>query len=292
MQEIRDRVAVVTGAASGIGLALAERLADEGARLMLADVETEALAAAVARLEQRGAEVRGQRTDVSSAESVEALAEATLDQLGPTELLFANAGVIQAMGPLWERPIEDYEWVLGVNLWGPIHCVRSFVPRMLEAGRPAHVVITASMSGLSVVPGNGPYQISKHGAVALAETLRLELEDGPIGVSCLCPGFVRTGILQAERNRPERLRRDDAPPERPIAGGWTGAPTDALQAIARSPREVAERVIAALREDRFWILTHDDAEARLRSRFQALLEGRNPELDPSAPGGGPADDGA
>jgi NAD(P)-dependent dehydrogenase (short-subunit alcohol dehydrogenase family) len=276
MQEIRDRVAVVTGAASGIGLALAQRLASAGARLVLADIEGSALEAAAEALERGGAEVFARRTDVSSAESVEGLAREALNRFGSVDLLFANAGVIQAMGPTWERPVEDYEWVLGVNLWGPIHCVRSFVPRMLQTKQPAHIVITASMSGLSVVPGNGPYQISKHGAVALAETLRLELNESAIGVSCLCPGFVPTGILHAERNRPSHLRREDAPPERPLEGGWTGEPTPELEAIARAPEEIAEQVMTAVREDRFWILTHEDARARLLSRFDALLESCRP----------------
>lgn len=284
MRELRDRVAVITGGASGIGRALAGRLAAEGVRLVLADVEAPLLEKAVSELEATGAEAIGIPTDVSSSAEVEALAEAAWSRFGDVHLLCANAGVMQPVGPLWERPIEDFAWVFGVNLWGPIHCVRSFVPRMLDAGDPGHVVITGSMSGLTVVPGNGAYQMSKYGVVALGETLYLELAETPLGVSVLCPGFTQTGITTSDRNRPDALRNDDAPPERAVAGGWTGTATDALQAIAKSPEEVADMVLAAVREERFWIFTHENAPQRLRTRFERLLEGHNPVLDPSAPG--------
>lgn len=281
MESLRDQVAVVTGAASGIGRALSVRLAEAGAKLVLSDVEEPALQSAVAAVEATGAEAIGVRTDVSSGEDVEALAERTAERFGGAQLVFANAGVMQAVGPAWERPIEDFEWVFGVNLWGPIHCVRSFLPRMLEDGRPGHVVLTGSMSGLTVVPGNAAYQISKHGVIALAETLYHELDDAPVDVSVLCPGFVPTGITDSDRNRPDALRRADAAPPRAMAGGWTGEPTDALQAIAVPAEAVADRVLEAVRTRRFWIFTHDNAEERLRSRFAAILEGRDPALDPS-----------
>lgn len=283
MKDLEHRVAVVTGAASGIGRALSSRLAAEGARLVLSDVEAPALEEAVAEIEATGAEAIGIPTDVSDPEAVEALADAADRRFGAVHLLFANAGVMQDVGPAWERPLEDFAWVFGVNLWGPIHCVRSFVPRMLERGEAGHVVITASMSGLTVVPGNAAYQMSKHGAVALAETLYHELADAPVGVSVLCPGYVETGITRSGRNRPETLRSEEAPPARAMAGGWTGDATDALKAIAVPAADVADRVVRAIRDERFWILTHDNADARLRSRFDAILEGRNPSLDPSAP---------
>ena len=283
MQDLTNRVAVVTGAASGIGRALAERLAKEGARLVLSDVEAHALEKAVTELAAEGADVIGVETDVSNAAAVESLADAAVERFGAVHLLFANAGVMQQVGPTWERPIADFEWVFGVNLWGPLHCVKAFVPRLLESGEAGHVVITGSMSGLTVVPGNAAYQMSKHGAVALAETLYLELADTPIGVSVLCPGYVETGIADSDRNRPDDLRETNAPPPRAMAGGWTGDATEALKAIAVPADTVAEQVVSAIREERFWILTHDNAEPRLRSRFDAILEGRNPPLDPSAP---------
>ncbi len=277
-------MAVVTGGASGIGRALADRLAAEGMKLVLADVEATALERAVAELESAGAEALGVPTDVSSPADVEALADAAWSRFGGVSLLCANAGVMQDVGPVWERPLEDFAWVFGVNLWGPVHCVRSFLPRMLASKEPGHVVITGSMSGLTVVPGNGVYQMSKHATVALAETLFHELGDTPIGVSVLCPGFVQTGILSSDRNRPDALRSGDAPPPRAVAGGWTGDASDALQAIAMPPGQVADQVVAAVREERFWILTHADAVERVRSRFESIIEGHNPKLDPSAPG--------
>lgn len=283
MQDLRDRVAVVTGAASGIGRALAGRLASEGAKLVLSDVEGPSLETAVAELESAGASVIGVRADVSSAQEVEALAARATEHFGGVQLVFANAGVMQELGPAWERPLEDFEWVFGVNVWGPIHCVRSFVPAMLSSGAPGHVVITASMSGLTVVPGNAAYQMSKHAAVGLAETLYHELSDSPVGVSVLCPGFVQTGIITSDRNRPDALRNANAPPPRPMAGGWTGDATDALKAIAVPAEDVAALVVDAVRTRRFWILTHDNAAERVRSRFEAILDGRNPSLDPSAP---------
>jgi len=276
-------VAVVTGAAGGIGRALAQGFAAEGAKLVLADVETPALEQAVAELRASGVEVLSVRTDVSSPSEVEALAEAAYDHFGGVHIVCANAGVMQALGPVWERPLEDFEWVFGVNLWGPLHCVRCFVPRMLAGGESGHLVITGSMSGLTVVPGNGAYQMSKHGVVGLAETLYHELAATPLSVSLLCPGFVPTGIISSERNRPDSLRNEAAPPPRPLAGGWSGGATDALKAIAVAPEHVAERVVSAIREDRFWILTHDNAVERVRSRYEPILEGRNPVLDPSAP---------
>lgn len=275
---------MITGAASGIGRALADRLAAEGAKLVLSDVEAPALERVVREFEVAGADVLGVPADVSSATDVEALAVAAWGRFDAVHLVFANAGVMQDVGPVWERPLEDFRWVFGVNLWGPLHCVRSFVPRMLAGGEAGHFVITGSMSGLTVVPGNGAYQMAKHGAVALAETLYHELVESPLDVSVLCPGFVQTGILDSQRNRPDALRNPQAPAARAVGGGWTGSATDASLSIALSPEAVAEKVITAVRERRFWILTHENAAERVRSRFEPILEGRNPVLDPSTPG--------
>ncbi len=220
MRDFEGGLAVITGGASGIGRALANAFADAGMRLLIADLEANALNRAVAELRDSGADARGRLIDVASPDAIEDLAVAA----GDVDVLCANAGVMQPLGPIWERPLADYEWVFGVNTWGVVHCVRSFVPRMLERDRPAHIVITASMAGLSVVPGNGPYQMSKHATLALAETLFHELSDTPIGVSALCPGFVATRIMEAERNRPEGLQAADAPPARPMSPPVRGLP--------------------------------------------------------------------
>jgi len=283
MQDLHDRVVVITGGASGIGRAMADRFASDGARIVLSDVQPDALKQSVSALAANGADVLGVPTDVSSADDVEDLAEAAYRRFGAVHVVCANAGVMQSLGPVWERPREDFEWVFGVNLWGPLHCVKSFLPRMLDAGEAGHVVITASMSGVTVVPGNAAYQMAKHGAVALAETLYHELADSQIDVSVLCPGFVETGILTSARNRPDALRPDVAPPERPMAGGWSGGATEALKAIAVPPETVADQVAQAIRDSQFWILTHENGRDRVRSRLAPILEGRNPVLDPSAP---------
>ncbi|MEE2664978.1 MAG: SDR family NAD(P)-dependent oxidoreductase [Myxococcota bacterium] len=274
MRDLEGGLAVITGGASGIGRALADVFAQAGMRLLIADIEPAALDSAVAALRGSGVDAHGQVTDVASPGAVEALAAAA----GEVDVLCANAGVMQPVGPIWERPLADYEWVLGVNTWGVVHCVRSFVPRMLERRRPAHIVITASMSGLTVVPGNGPYQMSKHASLALAETLFHELADTPIGVSVLCPGFVPTRIAEAERNRPAGLRADGAPAARPMSGGWSGA-TEALQATAVEPSEIAARVLEAVREERFWILTHRNARQRVAARLERILDGTDPRID-------------
>lgn len=218
MRDLKGGLAVITGGASGIGRALADSFAAAGMRLLIADLEAAALDRCVAELCDSGVDARGQVTDVASPEAIEALAAAA-----GVDLLCANAGVMLPFGPIWERPQADFEWVFGVNTWGVLHCARSFVPRMLERGRPAHIVITVSMAGLSVIPGNGPYSMSKHATLALAETLFHELRDTPIGVSALCPGYVPTRIAEAERNRPEDLRAADSPAARPMSGGWSAA---------------------------------------------------------------------
>ena len=248
MQVLTDRVAVLTGAASGIGRALAERLASEGMKLVLADVEAEALAATVDGLRADGAEVLGVPTDVSSADAIEALADAAWRRFGGVQLVCANAGVMQPLGPAWERPLDDFEWVFGVNLWGPIHCVRSFVPRMLEAGQPGHVLATASFAGLVPNFGLGAYCVSKYGVVALMECLARELRDTPLGASVLCPMMVATNIganTQRDRPGPKGLAEggellgsefSDASPQGP-SGGLLDADV------------VAARVLDAIRDD-------------------------------------------
>jgi NAD(P)-dependent dehydrogenase (short-subunit alcohol dehydrogenase family) len=203
MRELRHKVAVVTGGASGIGLALARRFAAEGMALVLADVEGEALDVAAAALDDEGAEVLAIRTDVSDPAQVEALAEAAFERHGSVHLLCNNAGVVHR-GAAWEQSLEDWEWVLGVDLWGVIHGVRAFVPTMLASGEPGHVVNTASVAGLVPFLEIASYDVAKAGVVSLSESMYLDLrrQKAALGVSVLCRGVVNTRIYSSERNRP------------------------------------------------------------------------------------------
>jgi NAD(P)-dependent dehydrogenase (short-subunit alcohol dehydrogenase family) len=278
MRELRGKVAVVTGGASGIGRAMADRFAAEGMKVVVADVEDAALGATERELRERKAEVLAVKTDVSSAEQVQALADATIHRFGKAHVLCNNAGV-SVGGPMWEHTLADWEWVLGVNLWGVIHGIRTFVPLMLRQAEPAHVVSTASLAGLTSNPFLGVYNVTKHAVVTMSETLVQELRTigAPIGVSVLCPGFVSTNIADSGRNRPPALAEGAdriRPPEfeqlirQAIAAGLPAS-------------EVAALVLAAIREDRFYVLPHPElTKTRVRARMEDIIEGRTPEPVP------------
>src|SRR5688572_7489957 len=218
MRDLESKVAVVTGGASGIGRAMAERIAREGMKLVLADIEQGALDTAVTELRRAELDVIGVRTDVAQAGSVEALAQETLRQYGKVNLVCNNAGVFLGMKPMWESTLKDWQWIMGVNLWGVIHGIRTFVPLMLQSGEDGHIINTASQAGL--VTANSIYSITKHAVVALSEALHLQLQQqgAPIGVSALCPLFVDTRIMASERNRPEELQNAATPEEMPFGG--------------------------------------------------------------------------
>jgi NAD(P)-dependent dehydrogenase (short-subunit alcohol dehydrogenase family) len=270
MQELRDRVAVVTGAASGIGRALCRRFAAEGVRVVLADVERGALEKTAGELAAEGARVLAVPTDVSKAEQVDALAKRALDAFGAVHVVCNNAGVFTA-GTTWEQSLGDWQWVLGVNLWGVVHGVRTFVPILLAQGTEAHVVNTASSAGLVSLPGIAPYNVSKHAVVTLSETLHQELrmQDAKIGVSVLCPGPIHTNIADSRRNRPAEL----APSARPAPVG--AGLRDMLRA-GMDPAEVADLVVRAIRDGRFYILTHDNIKTGVERRMRDILEDRVP----------------
>jgi NAD(P)-dependent dehydrogenase (short-subunit alcohol dehydrogenase family) len=283
MRELRDRVAVITGAASGIGHALARSFAAEGMRLVLADVEAPALGQAVDALATKGAVVRGIPTDVANAEQVDALARADFDAFGSVHVLSNNAGVWGGThgSRLWEHTHADREWTLGVNLWGVVHGIRAFVPRMLAQGSEGHVVNTASLAGL--MSGRDIYGASKHAVVSISESLHHDLAaiGSKLRVSVLCPGLVETRIFAAGRNRPESLRdatTASEPPSAPAAREREIA--ERLRALpgVRTPDEVAARVVEGVHEERFWILPHGDRfDDVLRRRFEGILARRNPE---------------
>ena len=284
MQQLQGRVAVITGAASGIGLALAQRFAREGMKLVLADIESAPLQRVHAQFRVEGVPAIARTVDVMDEAQVLALADAAYAEFGAVHLLCNNAGVLAPAlrAPSWETSAAEWQWVLGVNLTGVAHGVRAFVPRMLAGGDEGHIVNTASVAGL--ISGPGPYFASKHGVVCLSEALYKELRGAGarLSASVLCPGLIRTAILDAERNRPAAF----------------GPPTD-LQALSESaraaaasfrdslqtgyePAQVADAVADAVRADRFYIVPAQPQFVDLvRLRLQDILEGRNPTLPPS-----------
>jgi NAD(P)-dependent dehydrogenase (short-subunit alcohol dehydrogenase family) len=275
VKDLRDRVAVVTGAASGIGRGLAARFAEAGMKLVLADVEGPALEAAVAELRRSGATVLGALCDVSKPASVESLAQQAFDEFGAVHVLCNNAGVAGGMPkPIWEQPLEEWSWVMGVNLMGVVHGLRSFVPRMLQQGIEGHVVNTASMAGL--IPGAGIYGVSKHAVVALSESLSNELllQGAKLKVSVLCPGWVNTRIIESERNRPEAPREAPGPlaPQLELARRAVAE----LIAGGLDPLEVGDVVVEAIRAERFYVLTHPTWKNMIEHRMQNILQGRAP----------------
>jgi NAD(P)-dependent dehydrogenase (short-subunit alcohol dehydrogenase family) len=269
MESFTDSTVVVTGGASGIGLALARAFADAGSRIVIADVELDALEAARAGLP---ADTLAVRTDVSVPADVEALAAATLDRFGRVDVLCNNAGV-STFNLLEDQTLDDWHWVFDVNFWGVVHGVRTFVPIMRRQGTPGHVVNTASVAGLlSGVVYLGPYAASKVAVVSLSETLRAELAlaGAPIGVSVLCPSATNTNVMESERNRPTERGSEARTEEadqflQAIKAGFTGP-------SGLEPDAVAAQVLDAVRHDRFWVLTHADLRPALELRFGSILD--------------------
>lgn len=254
MRQFRDRVAVVTGGASGIGFATAERLAAEGMKIVVADIEPAALDTAVKKLEASGAAVLGIRTDVSRAEEVEHLAQQTLEHFGGVHVLFNNAGVA-VTGEAWENSAADWEWVLGVNLWGVVHGIRTFVPILLRQNEPAHVISTASMAGLTSNPGMAVYNVTKHAVVTLSETLHhdLALRGSLVKASVLCPGFINTRIMDSARNRQSDAKHDPPTPEASALGASIELALREGISQGYAPSQVAEKVFEAIRDERFYV---------------------------------------
>jgi NAD(P)-dependent dehydrogenase (short-subunit alcohol dehydrogenase family) len=276
VQDLTGKVAVITGGASGIGNALARRFASEGARVVIGDVEADALERAVLALRASGAEVEGVVTDVTDPAQMQALADAAVARFGGVQVFCNNAGV-GGGGLSWEMPLSTWEWVIGVNLWGVIHGVRSFVPLLMQQTE-GHIVNTASVAGLVAAPFMGPYNASKHAVVAISETLHHELAmTAPhVKVSVLCPGWVNTRIHESGRNRPEHLR------EEAVADADGASLLQGMIENGMPPDDVAAKVRDAIRDDRFWILTHDDEGDfwvdGVNRRMRSLEERTNPHL--------------
>jgi NAD(P)-dependent dehydrogenase (short-subunit alcohol dehydrogenase family) len=249
MRQLCGRVAAITGAASGMGRAMATRFAAAGMRLALADVEAGPLEAAARELRDAGHEAIAVPTDVADPEAVARFADASYDAYGAVHVLCNNAGVVKR-ARTWELTADDWRWVLGVDLWGVIHGIRAFVPRMVEQGQ-GHIVNTSSMAGVLPIPNLGAYSAAKSAVLGLSQSMQLEFEQlgSDLKVSVLLPGFIATGITNSGRNRPAELADEAQPPAAPR--------TTASVVPALTADEVAEQVLDAVINERFWILTHD-----------------------------------
>jgi NAD(P)-dependent dehydrogenase (short-subunit alcohol dehydrogenase family) len=280
VEQLGGKVAVVTGAASGIGLALARCFGQAKMKVVLADVEEAPLAEAHATCLREGVEAIAVRTDVSRADDVAELARRTFEAYETVHVLCNNAGV-GVGGAAWEVAPKDWEWILGVNLWGVVHGIRAFVPRMVEQGA-GHVVNTASAAGLAGAPSMGAYSATKFAVVGLSECLHHDLSvatDGRVRVSVLCPSWVRTAIADADRNRPASL--DPGPPPRRSAARnrMAHASMKSTVAAGMAPEDVADKVLRAIVEERFWILTHETTPAIVEARTRSIVEGRAPDFE-------------
>lgn len=275
MKNLKGRVAVVTGGSSGLGRSMALQFAREGMQVAIADIEQQGLDTVVAELEMLGARAIGVRTDVSKASEVEALAVRVVAEFGGVHVVCNNAG-ISPLGPAWENSLADWQWILGVNLWGVIHGVRAFTPLLL-AQDEGHIVNTASVAGLINPPGSAMYNVTKHAVVALTETLHHDLGErgSKVGCSVLCPAYVPTGIADPERSRPVDLAN-------PVAqkSAAQAAKEEMLRKAVRSGRlsadDIGAAVVEAVKQDRFYILTHPRINGAIRARMEDILEGRPP----------------
>ncbi len=284
IENFEGKTAVLTGAGSGFGLECARIGAQRGMNLVLVDVQQDALDAAAAEMQAAGAQVLAQRVDVSNAQQMEQLAAAVQARFGAPHFVFNNAGVGSG-GLVWESTVADWEWVLGVNLWGVIHGVRLFTPMMLAAAAQdpswrGHIVNTASMAGLLNPPNMGVYNVSKHAVVSLTETLYqdLSLVTDQVGASVLCPFFVATGIHASERNRPEGLAAGQATKSQLIGQAMTGKAVNSGKVTAA---EVAAKVFDAMATGQFYIYSHPKAIGSVQTRLEDVLQARNP-TDPFA----------
>ncbi len=286
IDDFKNKTAVLTGAGSGFGLECARIGAQRGMHLVLVDVQQDALDAAAAEMQAAGAQVLARRVDVSKADQMEALAAEVQARFGVPHLVFNNAGV-GGGGLIWENTLKDWEWILGVNLMGVVHGVRSFTPMMLEAARAdptyrGHIVNTASMAGLVNMPNMGVYNVSKHAVVSLSETLfqDLSLVTDQVGTSVLCPFFVSTGITRSHRNRPQDLSDAEAPPTASQRIGQAMI-DKAVGSGKVSAADVAQKVFDAVAANQFYIYSHPKALKSVQQRMEDVLGLRNP-LDPFA----------
>jgi NAD(P)-dependent dehydrogenase (short-subunit alcohol dehydrogenase family) len=266
MDDFKGKVAVITGGASGIGLATAKALAREGTHIVIADVQQDAIERAVPEVRALGVDVLGVRTDVSKLADVQKLADVTWGTFGACHILFNNAGVAVA-GPIATHSHQDWQWLMDVNLWGPIHGVEVFVPRMIAQDQGGHVLSTASFAGLVANDGLGIYCVTKYGVVALMECLYRELSPYGIGASVLCPMRVETNINASQRNRPPELGGGGALPLPPGSGDEEGR---AQAGRVLTTDDVAPMIVQAIREKRLYIVTHAESRGFVQARFRRI----------------------
>ena len=280
MRNLNEKVAVITGGASGIGLAVAKACAAEGMKLVLADIEAPKLEAVSAEFQSQNVDVLPLIVDVSSYAEVENLAQQTLDRFGSVHFVFNNAGVGGGGTTTWETTLKDWEWTIGVNVMGVIHGVKVFTPIMLAQDEPGHIVNTASLAGLLTGPTMAAYRLSKHAVVSLSETLYFELEqmDANVGGSVLCPAWVKTDINKSERIRPKPLVNETEPDFDRLSPLLQSQIMTASIAVENgiSPDVVAQHVIEAIKENRFYILTHPEFTGAIAYRMKDILSGNNP----------------
>lgn len=277
MKEFKDKVAVVTGAANGIGFGIAERCAQEGMKVVLAGINEENLRSAEEKLQAMGTELLCVRTDVSKREDVETLAQKTLERFGAVHVLVNNAGVGTGTS-VWDSSWEDWEWVIGVNLWGVLHGVKVFTPIMLAQDTEAHIVNIASISSLLQSYPSSPYQVTKNAVFALTENMydTLKKQNAKVKVSLVCPGWVKTGILKSERNRPADLKNQKRSASlRPEDIAAFRKMQEALEA-GMSIEELAEQVFRGIREEQLYVITHPEYIPRIQKRFDNILQQKNP----------------
>ncbi len=276
MKEFKDKVAVITGGASGLGLEIARLAAQKGMKLVLSDIEERALKQAELEFSAEGVEVLSVRTNVAAGEDVELLAEKTLERFGAVHLLFNNAGVALNK-TAWETTIADWEWVLGVDLWGVIHGVRVFTPIMLKQDTPSHIINTASVAGMLSTQGMAAYNVAKHGVVTLSETLYHDLKrrGANIDVSVLCPAWVNTAIWDSARNRPDDLQNTEEHKEEDDIKLEESA-RHAIQSGKVTAPMVAQIVFAAIEANQFYILTHPKIKKWVGLRVEDILQDRQP----------------
>jgi len=283
VKEFKDKVAVVTGGASGIGRAMAERFAAEEMKVVLADIEEGALAKAEREMKESGATVLAVRTDVSKGAEVEELADKAFEAFGGVHVLCNNAGVAPVTGASWELTEADWQWVLGVNIWGVLHGIRAFVSRMIEQDSEGHIVNTASVAGLLSLPWGSPYCVAKHGVVTLSESMHGELAHlgSKLKVSVLCPAWVKTELMDSDRNRPADLQNKvEATAARPQAL-VTEATVRALVSGGTEASGIADLVVGAIREERFYVLPHQEWKEQVRTRMEGILNESNPSTEPA-----------